>query len=198
MDVDVDHFRRHIQAQKAQRIATDHDQSAVGFGQCVLQGAVADVAPIQKQILHSLVGSADRWVDHVATQRNIALCAVDGNQVFFDLGSVKGSNSLPPRFGGRQLVHHGVVVDQSHLNFGVGQGHPGKRFYDVPFFRLRSPQELLSNGRIIKQLPNFNFGSHRATAGFDRFRVAAVDQQFVPALAVGRPRPDHALGNFGN
>ena len=59
MHIDVDLIRRKLKSQKTHREATDHQQPAIGFAQCMLQGTVADMSSVEKQILHAIVAPAN-------------------------------------------------------------------------------------------------------------------------------------------
>ena len=55
--------------EKRDRIAAHHEQPAIGLAQGVLQGMVADVAAVEKQVLHAVIAAALAGMGHVAAVR---------------------------------------------------------------------------------------------------------------------------------
>ena len=87
MDVHIDQLGRHLQHQEGDGKAADHQQAAIGFAQGVLQGPVADVPAVEKEILHPVVAAALAGMGHVAGQLHLVLDALDPNQVVGQLAA---------------------------------------------------------------------------------------------------------------
>ena len=68
MDVHIDQFGRHLHRQKRDRLTTDHQQSAIGLAQGVLQRPIADVPAVEEKILHPVVAAALAGVGDVARE----------------------------------------------------------------------------------------------------------------------------------
>ena len=78
----------------------------------------------------------------------------------------------------------------------MSQRDTGERFRDVPFLGAWSFQKLLSHRRIVKQLPDFDRGTHWRANRFDGFVDTAIDSEFVTAIVVVGPRANNGLADF--
>ena len=94
MDVHVDHVGRHLDGEKGDRIASHHEQPAIGLGQGVLQGVVADVPAVEEQVLHAVIAAALAGMGHAAADPHVAVAAFDEDQPLGQLAAEEGRNPL--------------------------------------------------------------------------------------------------------
>lgn len=59
VDVDVDECGRHVEEQEADGVSADHQESAVGFFQRVLEAAILDPASVEEEELIAASGAAE-------------------------------------------------------------------------------------------------------------------------------------------
>jgi hypothetical protein len=59
VDVDVDESGREFEEEEADGVSSDHEESAVGFGESVLEAAVLDPAAVEKEELVAASGAAE-------------------------------------------------------------------------------------------------------------------------------------------
>ncbi len=193
VNVDVDQLRRHRHPKETHRVAADHQQPAVGFTKGVLQRAIADVASVEKQVLHAGVAAADRRVTDVTLNADLRIIAVDGDQGFGDFAAEERFDPVAPTMGDRQIVQRLVVVDQHEVDVRVGQRDPREGFDDVALFRLGGFQEAMANGRVEKQIADLHDRPDRTAAGLSRLDDSAADSQFVARRFTGRAAADGQL-----
>lgn len=80
MNVDVGQVGRHVEPQKANRIAACKQQAAIGFAQGVLQRPIANVAAVEKQVLQAIIRPTVLWVGCVPLERDRRIDTLDLNQ----------------------------------------------------------------------------------------------------------------------
>lgn len=68
MYVDVDECGWEFEEEEADRVSADHEQSAVGFRECVLEAAVLDPAAIEEEELVAAGSAAECWFADVAPE----------------------------------------------------------------------------------------------------------------------------------
>ena len=122
MNVHVDHLGRHLHRQEGDRLAADHHQPAIGLAQGVLQRPVADVPPVEKEILHPVVAAALAGMGRVAGERHLVLDALDPDQALGQFAAEEQRDPLQPAVAGGQLEDRLVVVPQREMDLRRGQG----------------------------------------------------------------------------
>ena len=104
MNIDIDHFRRHIQLQEGNRITAHHHDAPVGFTQRMLQRTIANRAAVQEQVLHPVVGPIVVRFRRVATQPNGLVTAFDPEEIAGQIVPKKRPDPLGQIRGRGQIV----------------------------------------------------------------------------------------------
>ncbi len=108
MYVHVNQIRRHVQGEKCDWIPAGQEQPAIGLAQGVLQGAVADVSPVKKKILHPIVAAALAGMGDVSGQFYFPVGPFDPNQ---RVGQLAPKNRAIRSNGPSGTIgHRGVAV----------------------------------------------------------------------------------------
>ena len=94
MHVHVHLIRRQVEEEKDDRVAAGHEQAAVGFLNGVGDGAVADPAAVDEEVLHLGRAAFAGRVGDVAGQAGVALAALDGVQGAADLQAEEGADAV--------------------------------------------------------------------------------------------------------
>lgn len=77
MNIDVDFGGGHLKSQEAARKAADHQQPTIRFAQGMLQGAVADGAAVEEQVLQAVVAAGDTGIADIASPMKLSFLMVD-------------------------------------------------------------------------------------------------------------------------
>ena len=123
------------------------------------------MASVQKQILHSVVTTTDRWITDIAANVNLAIVAFNRNQRFSNLATEKCCDTIGPARRRWQIVNRFFVVGQNKVDVRVGKRQPSERLDDVPFFGLGSFQKPMADGGIEEQILDFDYCSNWASTG---------------------------------
>ena len=102
----------------------------------VQQGPVADMSPIEKEILHAIVATADGWIACIATDFDLPIITVDRDQRLGDFSPEECFNPRRPTLGDWQVVDLFVIVGEYKVNVRVGKSKPCKRLNNVAAFGL--------------------------------------------------------------
>ena len=130
----------------------------------MLQRAIADVALIEKQILHSIVGPVDGGIDDESVDAMVTTSLLDGDQCRRRFPVRKNPQSVHSSCSvGWQIVLDFAVVHERQVDLRIGQRDAGEGFDDVTAFGLRCPQEFASYGSIEKQITDFDGRAARAS-----------------------------------
>ena len=198
MDVDVDQLGRHLEHEEGDGKAADHQEAAIGLAQRMLQGPVADVPPVEKEILHPVMAAALAGMGHVAGQLHLVLDALDPNQVVGQLAAEALRDPLQPAVVGGQLENLLLVVPQGEMHLRHRQGNANERLGDVAELRHARAQKLPPHGRVEEQVLHLDRRADRAAAGGHAAQRPAAHLDFRPAGAFRRAAPQHQPAHFGD
>ena len=190
MHIHVDRVRRHVDAQKRNRITAGQNQSAVSFAQRMLQSPIADGPAVEEHILHPRMAARVGRMGDETGQPHVAVAAFDRDQRVGQFGRRKtAAIRCGQVIARRQIVHRLVVVPQREMDVRIRQRHPSECLAGMAHFGLCGAQKLPPHRRVEEQIVNFDRRADRAAARRDRLTLPAIDDQFRAASAsVGRLR----------
>ncbi len=134
--------------QKADGKATDHQQSSIGLAERMLQRAIADMAPVEEQVLHSIVAATDRRIGYEAVQANLFMLALYRDEGVGDFVSEELGNAFHHIVRAGQIKQLARTALQGHVHLWIGQGNARKRLGNMAGFCLRGSQEFAAHGRV--------------------------------------------------
>ena len=180
VNVHIHEVRRHFQKQDSSGEFALHRGALEGHFHARHHGAVADIAAIDIEVLHTPAGAAALGLGDEAPHPVDALPVVQLNEITAELPAQNGIGCTAQLAvtGGHELLL--AVPQKAECNFRVGQ-----RFMQNDICHKSSLtdvlfQELHAGGRIIEQIVHRYGGAARAGAGLHALGLAALN-----AIAAG-------------
>ncbi len=198
MYVDVDQGRGHVEVQERDRLPPDHEQTAIGFGQRMLQRAVLNPAAVEEQVLPFAGRLVFAGMRDVAPDADVVDFGFDPDQLVGEFAAIKQAEPIEQIVRGGQIEDDFVVVPEHHVESRMREGSPGELLADVTELGLGGFQKLPPHGSVGEQLPDFNGSSQRTATGLRFAGGSGVDFEFEPLGLLGGTRADAEAADFGN
>jgi len=189
VNVDIDEGRGKFEEQKADGVPADHEQSAVGFCECVLEAAVLNPATVEEEELVAACGAAESRFADVAPESDGGAAGEwgfggDGDEVIGDFGTEEAADAVERIVGGREFVDKFFVVSEDHVESRIGECDARELFDDVSEFGGRFFEEAAARGGIEEKVVDLHDGAWGAATVAVGDDASAVAFEFAADGAV--------------
>ncbi len=203
VDVDIDECGWEFEEEEADGMSADHEQSAVGFGECVLEAAILDPAAVEKEELMAAGGAAESRFADVAPESNGGAVGErgfggDGDEVIGDFGAEETANAVERIVGSREFVDEFFVMSEDHVESRVGERDAGELFDDVSEFCGGFFEETAAGRGIEEEVVDFHDSAGGAAAVAVVDDPTAVAFEFAADGAVFGSSANAKLGDGGD
>ena len=198
MHVDIDLGGGHVEIEERDRLASDHQQPAIGFGQRVLQRAILNPAAVEEQILSFAGRFVLAGMRDVAPDADVVDFRIDPDQLLGEFAAIKQAEAIEQIIGGGQIEDDFVVVPENHIEPRMCESGTGKLLADVAELGFGGFQKLAAYGCVGEQLSDLDRGPQWTATRLRFAGNSGFDFEFEPLGLVGGTRANTEVADFGN